>query len=61
MADVHNLAKAIVDSFVRLELYEGTSQAPASTDGVQAYAKEVLTLGLIWWGFHDAIKEGDGK
>ena len=25
------------------------------------YAKEVLSLGLLWECFHDAIKEGDGK
>ena len=24
------------------------------------YAREVLTMGLIWLGFNDAIKEGDG-
>lgn len=29
-------------------------------DGVHLYAREVLSLGLIWHGFHDAIREGDG-
>lgn len=28
-------------------------------DGVLAYAKEVLSLALLWAEFEDAIKEGD--
>lgn len=32
----------------------------AKNDGVFTYASEVLSLGLIWHGFHDAIREGDG-
>ena len=31
-----------------------------ATDGVFAYAKEVLSLALLWAEFEDAIKEGDG-
>lgn len=58
---VQDLARAVVDSFVSLDLFTGHSQTTAATDGVQAYAKEVLTLGMIWWGFHDAIREGDGE
>lgn len=57
-ADVHAIAKSIIDSFVNLQpCLEKTSKLD---DGVQAYAKELLTLGLIWHGFHDACKEGDG-
>ncbi|SMN01269.1 hypothetical protein SPONN_2354 [uncultured Candidatus Thioglobus sp.] len=29
-------------------------------DLVNLYAKELLTLGLLWHGFHDASKESDG-
>lgn len=29
-------------------------------DGIYIYGTEVLTLGLLWLGFNDAIKEGDG-
>lgn len=25
------------------------------------YVYELLSLGLLWHGFHDAIREGDGK
>ena len=30
-------------------------------NGVYEYAKEVVSLGLLWECFHDAIKEGNGK
>ena len=29
-------------------------------DLVCSYANEVMTLGLIWLNFYDAVKEGDG-
>jgi len=32
-----------------------------SNDGVCLYAREVLSIGLIWHEFHDAVKEGDGE
>ena len=32
----------------------------SATDGVLSYAKEVLSLLLLWAEFEDAIKEGDG-
>ena len=31
------------------------------SDGVFVYACDVLTLGLLWMGFHDATQEGDGE
>ena len=37
------------------------NKAPDSTDTVYLYATKVITLGLLWHGFHDAIKEGDGE
>jgi len=30
-------------------------------DGIFIYSKEVLTLGLLWLGFTDAIRESDRK
>ena len=40
----------------------GTLPQPDSEedDGVLAYAKEVLSLALLWAEFEDAIREGDG-
>ena len=32
-----------------------------SYDGVCLYAREVLSLGLIWHELHDAVKKGDGN
>lgn len=35
--------------------------AEATADGVTAYARELLTLSLLWHYFHDASKEADGE
>lgn len=32
-----------------------------SSDGVQEYARDALSLGLLYLEFSDAIKEGDGS
>ena len=59
-SDVKELAKLIVDSFCTVNRI-GMATLPTPTDDrVQAYSKELITLGLIWLGFNDAIKEGDG-
>ena len=51
----NELARAIVLNYVRIE---NQSQCE---DGVYGYAVEFLTLALLWHGFHDAIREGDGE
>ena len=53
--DVNAVTKLITYSIGRSS---GVSAAQA--DGIQAYSKEVITLGLIWLGYYDAVKEGDG-
>jgi len=53
------LAKVIVDKYVSIP-NTTDKKAPDSTDTVYLYATEVITLGLLWHGFHDAMKEGDG-
>ena len=40
---------------------ENASGHEISTDNVYAYACEVLSLGLLYFEFRDAIKEGDGE
>ncbi|XP_065912891.1 uncharacterized protein [Dysidea avara] len=72
---VFGLAASIVDSFLQIDLpntqpsqtqqpgrsrRRGTRQQPVPVDGVHIYGTDVLTLGLLWLGFSDAIKEGDG-
>ena len=37
-----------------------SSNQQNAVDSVQVYATEVLTLSLLWSGFTDSIKEGDG-
>ena len=56
---VVQLAKSIVDSFVRLPNMTDVPSAECD-DGVYVYATELLSLSLLWHGFHDAIKEADG-
>lgn len=55
------IAQLIVSSFttVNTAVQNSTSES-ACSDLVQMYSKEVLTLGLMWLGFKDATKEGDG-
>ena len=53
-------AKEVVKKFVNVQL---SSQIPVpnSNDMSYNYATNLLTLGLVWYGYHDAIKEGDGN
>ena len=50
-----DLAAAIVSNFVCLL----DSEDSGTDDLVHEYSKEVLSLSLVWHGFHDAIREGD--
>lgn len=73
--DVTSLSKTIVDHFVHISVPSkpaDSSNSAESTDAtasddtsdsnkVTLYAMQVLSLGLIWHNFHDAIKEGDGN
>lgn len=56
---ISDLARSIINNFVRLP-----NTLPATTDGcsdgVHRYANDFLSLALLWHGFHDSIKEGDG-
>lgn len=54
ITSVHWVAKSIVSTHLLL---------PTSSkvqDGVTMYARELLTLGLVWLEFYDSIREGDG-
>ena len=39
----------------------GNTKSNTSEDLVYSYVREVITLGMIWFNFYDAIKEGDGE
>ena len=53
------MARLIVVNYTNFLQFE-TSESDGTKDGVHLYATEVLTLGLLWHYFHDAIREGDG-
>ena len=56
------LANAIFVNFIDLpSTSSGKDDVTTSEDGVFTYAMELLTLSLLWHGFHDAIREGDGE
>lgn len=59
---VQELAKMIVVNFTRFPAINDSIPSTPSTavDGIYVYATELLSLGLIWHGFHDAIRDGDG-
>ena len=59
--EINNLAVTIVDNYVSLPRANDSTVPEASQYGVQLYASEVLSLGLLWYGYHDASTEGDGK
>ncbi len=65
MDSVSDLAKAITTNFTyvsHLDFSQQTTEKQKTVDdSVHLYAVELLTLGLLWHGFHDAIKEGDGE
>ena len=61
VTSVLDLASATAVNFVRFP-QTTSSQMPATCeDGLHLYAVELLTLSLLWYGFHDAVKEGDGE
>ena len=58
---VATLASAIVANFVRLPRVCDGDKEERCEDKVHVYAMELLSLGLLWHGFHDSIREGDGN
>ena len=55
---VSELAKFVVAAFTMLQKGNTVSK---TSDGVFVCACDILTLGLLWLGFHDATQEGDGE
>ena len=66
---VHQLSTKIVSKFVNIWKNSGNRSSDnesdetsdASSNGIFVYASSILTLGLLWMAFYDAIKEGDGE
>ena len=53
---VEDMAREIVIKFV----YFDPNVKVSTQDKLHLYSLQVLTLGLVWHGFNDSIKEGDG-
>ena len=60
VSSVNDLADKILVNFIHLSPPPVSTPSEPILDGVQFYAVDLLTLSLIWHGFHDSIKEGDG-
>ena len=56
---VMELARFVVVNFVRFPC-AGNNEPEKCDDKVYVHSTELLTLSIIWHGFHDASKEGDG-
>ena len=54
----NEIAKQLVKRFVKISFKGGQTTVP--DDSVYAYATDLLSICLLWHGFHDAIREGDG-
>ena len=58
VASVSELSTMIVEKYVRVL---ATPSFADHSDKVLTYSSEVITLGLLWHCYHDAVREGDGK
>ena len=60
MPSLKDVADSLVERFFPPVL-AGQQTLENSDDGVFSYAKELISLGLVYHGFHNAIREGDGN
>ncbi len=58
-SSVFFVAKSIVNTHLLLPGSE--DEIGEKKDGINMYARELLTLSLLWHYFHDSSKEGDGQ
>ena len=53
--------QSITDQFVSISVPDAKKKRSEESDNVQAYASQVLTMGLLLMEFNDAVREGDGS
>ena len=58
-AILQSVAKVVVSDYTDFS-YPPSKQSASPKDHIREYAKEVLTLGLFFMEYRDAIREGDG-
>ena len=56
--DCLSVAKKVVNQFIKITISEDSQMH--INDGAYNYATDLLTMLLVWHGFHDSVKEGDG-
>ena len=54
------LADKVLEKYFRVTVPGVKFKGQKKNDSVYLYATDFMSVGLIWHGFHDAIKEGDG-
>ena len=63
--DVHDVAQKISAKFVKLTIppdnEEPSHSEVTEKDLLYAYAVDLLTISLLWYGFRDAVREGDSR
>ena len=56
-----NAMSKVLSQYVDLQIFKEPSELSSSKDYIHNYAKEVLSLGLLYMEFLYAVKEGDGN
>lgn len=55
------VAKSIVRKWIKISISSAQPSVPQNCNGTDyGYALDLMSLGLLWHGFHDAVREGDG-
>ena len=55
------IAKSLVRKWIKISLPSNSSDEPPASKGTDySYAVDLMSLGLLWHEFHDAVREGDG-
>jgi len=55
-----DVAKRLVRKWIKITLSSSSTETPAPNGTDYSYALDIMSLGLLWHGFHDAVREGDG-
>ena len=58
---LYSVASLILTKFVDLSTFETTDVGSGSRDYIHEYAKEIISLGVLYMEYQDAIREGDGN
>lgn len=59
--DCLECSKAIISKFVNVRLPLSQEEPTNISEMAHSYAVDLLGLSLLWHGYHDSVKEGDGN